>query len=116
MKKRDVLIIGGLLLTALALLLVINLSKKPGAYVIVRVDGQEVGRYSLSETQTCSLNGGTNTLHIEDGKAWLTDADCPDKLCVRMGVIDETGETITCLPNRLTVTVYAAETGVDLVS
>lgn len=116
MKKRDFLVIGGLLLLALVLALVVRLSKKTGAYVIVRVDGREAGRYSLAETGTYSLNGGTNTLRIEDGKAWLTDADCPDRLCVRMGTIDETGETITCLPNRLTVTVCGADAGVDLVS
>lgn len=116
MKKRDILLIGGILAVALVLALTVFLMKKPGAYVVVRVDGKEVARYSLSEPQTCSLNGGTNTLRIEDGKARLIDADCPDHICVRTGAIDEVGETITCLPNRLTITVYGAETGVDLVS
>lgn len=116
MKKRDVLLIGGILLLALALLLTVHLTKKPGAYVVVRVDGEEVARYSLSQSLTCPLNGGTNTLCIDNGKAWLSEAHCPDQICVRQGVIDEVGETITCLPNRLTVTVYGADTGVDLVS
>lgn len=115
MKRRDLILIGSILLISIALLLVLNLNKEPGAGVIVRVEGIEVGRYSLSTNATYTLNGGTNTLHIEDGRAWLTDADCPDKLCVRQGKISKEGETITCLPNKLTVTVYGVENSVELI-
>ena len=45
----------------------------------------------------------------------MADADCPDKLCVRQGKIHRNGETITCLPNKLTVTVIDEEGEVDLV-
>ena len=86
-----------------------QLTKEAGAYVVVRVDGREVAKYSLSENGEYELNGGTNILRIEDGKAYLTDADCPDHLCVNQGKISKSGETITCLPNRLTVTVYSAD-------
>ena len=115
MKRRDLILIGSILLISIALLLVLQQSKEPGAGVIVRVDGKEVAKYSLSVNATYSLNGGTNILHIEDGKAWLTDADCPDKLCVRQGKISKEGETITCLPNKLTVTVYGVENSVELI-
>lgn len=116
MKKRDLIVIGAILALALLASLVIFLSKEPGAGVIVRVNGVEVARYAFTHEGEYPLNGGTNILHIEGGKAWLTDADCPDLLCVRQGKIDETGETITCLPNKLTVTVYGAEASVDLIS
>jgi hypothetical protein len=72
------------------------------------VDGDQVAKYSLSVDGEYELNGGTNVLRIKDGKAYLTSASCPDHLCVKQGKIDQTGETITCLPNRLTVTVYGA--------
>ena len=87
-----------------------------GAYVLVRVDGQETGRFSLSENGTYELNGGTNILRIENGVAYLTDANCPDQLCVHQGKISMTGQVITCLPNKLTVSVYGTEESVDLVS
>ena len=57
-----------------------------------------------------------NILVIEDGRAYLSDANCPDKLCVHQGKISRTGEVITCLPNKLTVTVFGAEESVDLIS
>ena len=116
MKKRDIILIGSILLIAAALLLVTELSRQEGAYVLVRVDGQEVGKYQLTVNGTYELNGGTNILRIENGEAYLTDANCPDKLCVHQGRISKTNQVITCLPNKLTVTVYGAEEGVELVS
>lgn len=117
MKKRDFILIGVILVIALLLFGVMELTKKDGAYVVVRVDGNEVARYSLSEDGEYSLNDGTNILRIQNGKAYLTNADCPDHLCVKQGKIDQSGETITCLPNKLTVTVYGAEDAdVDLIS
>lgn len=115
-KKRDMLLIGGLLLAAFLALGLKFLLRQEGAALVVRVNGSEVARYALTETGDYPLNGGTNVLHIENGSAWLTDADCPDKLCVKQGKIQYTGQTITCLPNRLTVTVIGADGGVDLVS
>ena len=106
MKKRDFILIGAILALILIVSGIIFFTKKDGDYVVVKVDGKEVARYSLSEDrENIPLNGGTNILCIKDGKAYLTDADCPDHLCVNQGKIDQSGETITCLPNRLTVTV-----------
>lgn len=117
MNKRDLILIGILVVVIAAVCLTVFLTKEEGACVIVRVDGKQVATYSLLEDGEYSLNGGTNILCIRNGKAYLTDADCPDHLCVKQGKIDQTGETITCLPNRLTVTVYGAEDSeVDLVS
>ncbi len=109
MKKNDWILIAAILAVVLVAFLAVNLLKEDGAYVVVRVDGKEVAKYSLSENGEYPLNGGTNILRIQDGKAYLTSATCPDHLCVNQGKIDQSGETITCLPNRLTVTVYSAE-------
>ena len=114
MGKRDLWLIGGLLLLAAALFLSSWLLGRPGAYAVVRVDGREVARYNLDQNGTYELNGGTNILVIEDGAARITEADCPDRLCVRQGWISKAGQAITCLPNRLTVTVYGPDDGVDV--
>ena len=116
MKKRDLILIGSILAVIAIAFAVVSLIKQDGAYVVVRVDGDVVARYSLSENGEYELNGGTNILRIEGGKAFLTSADCPDHLCVKQGRIYRTGETITCLPNRVTVTVYGGEdSGVEIV-
>ena len=116
MQKKDLVLIGAILLLILIAFAAVGLMKEEGAYVVVRVDGEQVARYSLLQEGEYALNGGTNILRIEGGKAYLTSADCPDHLCVNQGKIDQTGETITCLPNRLTVTVYGAgEDDIELV-
>lgn len=111
MKKRDLILIGVIIALILVSFAIVALVKKDGAYVIVRVDGEQVAKYSLLEDGEYELNGGTNVLRIKNGKAYLTYADCPDHLCVKQGKIDQVGETITCLPNRLTVTVYGSDKG-----
>ena len=50
----------------------------------------------------------TNLLVIRDGKADVTEADCPDKLCVHQKAISKTNETIVCLPNKVVVQVIGA--------
>ncbi|MCR5090747.1 MAG: NusG domain II-containing protein, partial [Oscillospiraceae bacterium] len=80
-----------------------------GAVAVVSVDGKEVGRYPLSKNGVFTLNGGSNTLVVEDGEAWVSEANCPDKVCKGMGKISRNGEFIACLPNRLLVVVEGGE-------
>ena len=116
-KRSDLLLIGGCLLLSALLYIFFHFGSEDGAGVIVRVNGEEVARYDLYENGEFQLNGGTNTLVVENGDAWLSHATCPDSLCVRQGKIHANGQTITCLPNKLTVTVYGSEESeVDLVT
>ncbi len=113
---RDLVLAGSLLLAAVILLLVINGSRESGGVAVVRVDGVETERLPLSVNGTFPLNGGSNILIIQDGQAWISEANCPDLICVRQGKIHYSGQVITCLPNRLTVTIEGGESGgVDLI-
>jgi len=116
MKKGDIVLIIALLIVSAALFIVFT-NGEEGATAVVAVNGQEVERYPLADDGVFPLNGGTNILVIENGEAYLEDANCPDKLCVRMGKISKTGQCITCLPNKLTVTIEGAgEAEVDLMA
>ena len=107
---RDVLLISVLLLCGLAGVLGWQLLRAEGTTVEVSVDGKTVATYSLSEDRTVSLSTGvggegTNVLRICDGKADVTDASCPDGICVDHHSIFREGETIVCLPNHMVVTI-----------
>ena len=112
----DLGIILALLILAGVLFFLYFNKGEEGAGVIVRVDGVEMARYSLSDSGKYELNGGTNILVIEDGVAYMLEADCPDHICVSQGKVRYAGQCITCLPNKLTVTVYGTDEGVELVS
>ncbi len=109
---RDLILVGALLIAALLVLLVIRNRQEretgTDAVVTVRtVDGDEV--YPLNKDGVFSLNGGTNTLVIENGEAWVSEANCPDKVCMGMGKISKNGEFIACLPNQVIIVVEGGE-------
>ena len=111
-NKNDLYLIGGLLLVFLLILLVLGLTKRDGSAVRVSVDGVVKETFPLSEDLEYIIegyDGGTNTLVIEDGKAWLKDTSCPDHLCEKMGKISFAGQSIICLPNRVVVEIVGDE-------
>lgn len=115
--RIDIIVIAAILALSLLLVLVMTLTKKPGAVAVVEIDGVVTGEYPLDVEGTFPLNGGTNVLVIEDGTAYLNYSNCPDHTCERTGKIHYVGQTIICLPNRLSITIKGeASDGVDLVS
>ena len=115
--RLDILLIALLILLSLSFLLLRHLTQVEGAVAVVEVNGSVVGRYPLSVDGEFVLNGGTNRLIIEDGTARLVESHCPDRTCEKKGRISYVGQTIVCLPNRLSVTVTGeSDNGVDFVS
>ena len=108
--RTDIIVIASLLIISLVVVLVVNLTKEEGAYAEVAINGVTVGEYSLEIDGVYSLNGGTNVLTIENGVAYMSYSNCPDHVCENMGKVRYVGETITCLPNRITITINIIKT------
>lgn len=110
-KKRryvnDILLCIGILLVALIAFLVFKATMKDGGYVVVSIDGKEKYRYSLNKDAEHLIKNGEyeNLLCIKDGKAYVTEANCRDKICVSHRAVSKTGETIVCLPHKLVISV-----------
>lgn len=118
--KKDIILIATFVVIAVVAFVVINqFVKKDGAFVQIKVDGQVVNTIPVSQNETLTIEGyqgGSNIVTIENGSVAMTDADCPDKLCVKTGRISKTGETIVCLPHRVVVEIIgsaADDSGVD---
>ncbi len=101
MKKRDLVIIAFALIAAAVLYI---FTERDTDRLSVYSDGKLWGEFSLAEDRILDING-TNTLKIENGKAYMTSATCPDKLCIKQGEIDSDGGAIICLPNRVSAEV-----------
>ena len=105
----DVILVLVLLVCALSVFLIFLFTSSAGEWAVVRVDGEEICRYSLTIDGEYILGGGSNVLVIEDGGAYMKTADCPDKRCVNMGRKTRSGESIICLPNKLEVRIEGGE-------
>ena len=115
--RIDIIVIASLLLLSLAVLLLVNLTRKEGAYAEIIIDGETVGKYPLAIDGVYELNGGTNTLTVKDGKAYMSYSSCPDHICENTGSITYVGQTIVCLPNEVTVRIVGKSgDSVDFVS
>ena len=84
---------------------------KDGKYVTVQIDGKEKARYSLEDDGEYPIENGDyeNLLCIEDGKAFVKEANCRDKICVSHRAINKSGETIVCLPHKVVIAVEDGE-------
>ena len=76
--------------------------------VVVYVGDQEYARYDLQkalETEIEGIRGGSNHLEIRNGKARVTEATCPDHICMRQGEISEIGQVLVCMPNQVIIAI-----------
>ena len=69
-------------------------------------DGEVLYTIDLSHTSDKTLRidcgDGYNTVEIIGGKIHVSEADCPDKICVNMGFL-QGGVPIVCLPHKLVI-------------
>lgn len=115
------------MLAAAALLLAarsyLSLSKKPaGTVARVARDGvilREIDLSAVTEPYSFTVDapgGGYNTVTVEPGRVCVSDADCPDRVCVRQGWLGERAAPVVCLPHRLTITLADAGGSADAVA
>ena len=118
LKRGDLYLIVGCLLAALVCCGLWLLLRKDGGTVIVEQNGRETARYALTEDRTVRIEGegGYNLLVIQNGEAWLSEADCPNLLCVKAGKIRYAGQSIVCLPHKLAVRITGGASSLDAVT
>ena len=116
LQKNDILLVMILLVVAGVLFLAINMTKTIGGDISVSVNGEEIMSLPLDKNVTVELSseygleeGYKNVLCIDDGKAYISEANCPDKVCVNRGNVCCEGETIVCLPHKLVIAVSAGK-------
>lgn len=112
--KADILLILSLFLVFLAAVIITSALRTRGESVEITKNGEYLMTVSLAEDGEYKIGEG-NILVIEGGEAYMKSADCPDGTCISVGKISLVGESIICLPNRVSVTVIGSGGG-DLIS
>lgn len=108
LKKGDIIILAAVLCVAALAVLCINLYRSEGSTAVVEVDGKTAAVLALNHDTRfeVEIDGNiTNTVVIEQGSAYVENADCPDKICQKHNPISKTGESIICLPNKVVITI-----------
>lgn len=103
MKKKEFIFIGALL--AVSVLLCVYVYVLPHVKygsIQITVDGELYGTYSLGKDQVIAI-GDTNVCEIKNGEVKMTEANCPDHLCMKQPAVGSAGGYIVCLPNRVVI-------------
>lgn len=117
MKRGDLILIGVIIVAALAFLVpkwffqneseILHNSK---VLAHITVDGKPYKKVELTEkeqTIRVETDHGFNLLKVHDKGIEMIDADCSDKVCLSFGFVSRPNDTIVCLPHRVLVELYS---------
>lgn len=114
---------GDIVVLAAAIGLVAGLWLAPGAggngwnVVVTRAGGPDFELPAWT-TQEISIDGplGTTNIEIHNGMARVVSSPCSRKICMLEGWLEQAGDTAACVPNRVAVSLQAADPRFDAVN
>lgn len=85
-----------------------------GQTAVVYQDGVRIRAIDLSQVEepysfTVEWEDGYNIVEVERGRIRVSEADCPDRICVRRGWVWDSAAPIACLPHRLVIQLEGRE-------
>lgn len=115
LKPLEAVVIGLILLGSIAAMIIMN---RPGggAKIAVISCGELRHELSLGKDGVFRFDGFDNAeFEVKAGKIRLVNASCRDKICEKTGFIGSSGQSIICVPGRITVVISGADKGADAV-
>lgn len=105
MKKFDFIVIAIILFASFVIL---GFDSKNDKYdVLIYVDGELYEKISYSSDinrqEEIISDYGRNLVNIDSKGVCVTESSCKDKLEVKAGYINKSGQSLICLPNRLVI-------------
>ena len=111
MIKTRTWVIG--IIVAAALLAVLSIvllgGRKDGTVVQVIQDGTVIREIDLARVNkeysfvVETDDGGSNTILVQPGRICISEANCPDQICVLQGWLSDDPTPLVCLPHRLII-------------
>jgi hypothetical protein len=84
--------------------------------LVVAVEGaRNAWLFPVDTEETVVVPGplGDTVVNIENGSAYVVSSPCANQLCVAQGKIHRPGNLVSCLPNRVVVTIQGKRNTVD---
>lgn len=98
----DFIVVAVILAVCITSVILSAFYKNSGSRAVISVDNEVVLELPLNEDtiKTVETRYGINTVCIENGVCYVSDADCKDKICKNHSAIKNKGESIVCLPHK----------------
>jgi len=123
MKKGDkitaIVIACILVISSVSVFAYMKLSAGSHHIAEIKQDGKVIKTVDLDKVkdgQDIKISYDTdhyNIVRIEKGRIRITDADCPDKVCVKTGWITQPGQSVICLPHKLIIKIEGGSKDID---
>jgi len=107
-KLLAVLICVGLIFISSIVIVVIRDNQPAGQMVEIIQDGATLYTFDLSKAKNQTIridtpDSGYNVVTIQDGTIFMSEANCPDLICVHTGVLRSENVPIVCLPHKVII-------------
>lgn len=123
MTKYNKILIGSVLALAVLSYLIFFLVYRESAPLIaqISVNGTTVAQINLNSSRPnrlINISGplGTSVVEVKPGAIRMKFSPCPDKCCMKTGWIDQPGQVIVCVPNRIIIKIFPDKNSVDNIS
>ena len=115
-KPWEAVIIGIVLLASIAAILIMSRSGNGSRTAVIYCGNGGDVRYELplDKDGLFSFDGIDAEFEVTDGKVRIIHVSCPDKICEKTGYIGASGQSIICVPNKITVAVVGSDESFDV--
>ncbi len=109
MNRKVKFIIYSVVLLFIFSVIGIFIVMKPSESNMVEIvqDGNVIYTFDLSSAENQNIeveyNGYKNIITINDGEIYVSEAECSDNTCVKMGTLKSASLPVVCLPNHLII-------------
>ena len=113
MKKKDFILIFIILLIVVVSFGINHFTNaKSGKQIEIYVDNELYKTYDIEDEDELNIESeeGYNVVKIHNHGAQITEASCPDKVCIHEGFITKPSESIVCLPNKVHIKIITDDT------
>ena len=118
-KPLDLVIIAIALISSVVAVLYQFNNTDSSLVCVIRIQGEQVFSKSLSELDSpieYVVNGDIPVnVVIEENCVFVIASGCPDKLCEHTGKISRSGQSIVCLPAKVSITLESNNNELDAV-
>lgn len=111
--KHWIVIFAGLIALSLGAYYYISTVSHPSKVAAIYQDGKVIDEIDLNAvavpyTIEIDEDVSYNKIYVENGQISITEANCPDQICVAHKPISDGVEPIVCLPNRVTIQIKSS--------